>query len=251
MAKQDSIITLRGTIGKITFLKRKGVHLAQTKGGIDAGSIATDPAFIRTRENGAEFGRAAKAGKLMRTCLRALLVNVGDSSKANRLSSAFNKVIKADAVNPRGLRNVIDGEAELLEGFDFNVNGKLGTTMYAPFNSSIDRVTGVLEVAIDAFVPINMLNAPQGTTHFKIRSAGAAIDFEDETYEIDVNETAELPWTNAMTAAITLSNSVTANNSHPLFLLLGIEFYQQVNGTMYPLKSGIFNPLNIVMVNGV
>jgi hypothetical protein len=33
------------------------------------------------------------------------------------------KVIQAD--NERGLRNVIDGEAELLTGFEFNIRGKL------------------------------------------------------------------------------------------------------------------------------
>jgi hypothetical protein len=49
------------------------------------------------------------------------------------------KVIQADAVNERGLRNVIDGEAELLLGFEFNIRGKLGTTLYAPFVGAIDR----------------------------------------------------------------------------------------------------------------
>jgi len=250
MAKQDGIITLRGTIGKITFLKRKGVHLAQTKGGIDKGRIASDPAFLRTRENGAEFGRAAKGGKLLRTCLRALLVSVKDGTMSNRLGSEFNKVIKADATNPRGLRNVIDGEAELLEGFDFNVNGKLGTTLYAPFTSTIDRVAGTLEIVLDPFVPINMVNAPQGTTHFKIKSAGASIDFEQEVYTVDVNETAELPWNNVATAGITLTNTVEPNSTHPLFLVIGIEFFQIVNGTSYPLKSGTFNPLNLIKVDG-
>jgi hypothetical protein len=35
------------------------------------------------------------------------------------------KVIKADATSTRGLRNVIDGEAELLQGFDFNIRIKM------------------------------------------------------------------------------------------------------------------------------
>jgi hypothetical protein len=34
------------------------------------------------------------------------------------------KVIQADTIE-RGLRNVIDGEAELLTGFEFNIRGKL------------------------------------------------------------------------------------------------------------------------------
>ena len=35
------------------------------------------------------------------------------------------KVIQADTVSERGLRNVIDGEAELLFGFEFNIRGKI------------------------------------------------------------------------------------------------------------------------------
>jgi hypothetical protein len=50
------------------------------------------------------------------------------------------KVIQADTVSERGLRNVIDGEAELLFGFEFNIRGKLGTTLFAPFVATIDRV---------------------------------------------------------------------------------------------------------------
>lgn len=82
----------------------------------------------------------------------------------------------------RGLRNVIDGEAELLAGFEFNIRGKLGTSLFAPFVGAIDRVAGEITVDIDPFVPANMIAVPNGTTHFKIISAGAEIDFEAETF---------------------------------------------------------------------
>ena len=251
MAQQKGIIPLRGTIGNITFYKSGDGYLAREKGGIDANRIATDPAFQRTRENGAEFGRAGAAGKVLRGALRALLQNTADSRMVGRLTREMMRVIQADAINERGLRNVIDGEAELLEGFEFNINGKLGTTLYAPFTGTIDRVTGALNVAIPAFVPANMVAAPSGSTHFKIISAGAAINFENETYEVTMSATADLPLNGAATAVINLANAVTANSPHPLFLALGIEFYQQVNTTMYPLKNGAFNALSLVKVSGL
>ena len=128
MARQRSIIKLDGTIGGITFYKSKDGYLAREKGGIPAERIRTDPAFQRTRENGAEFGRAGKAGKVLRNSIRQLLQNVNDSRMVSRLTKEMVKVIQMDATNPRGQRNVIDGEAELLIGFDFNANGKLGNT---------------------------------------------------------------------------------------------------------------------------
>jgi hypothetical protein len=251
MARQKGIIKLKGTIGDITFYKTKDGHLAREKGGVDASRIANDPAFQRTRENGSEFGRAGKAGKTLRTALRALLLNSADSRMVGRLTQSMVKVIQADLTNERGLRNVIDGEAELLVGFEFNIGGKLGTTLFAPFIGAIDRAEGEISVGLASFIPANMIAAPSGTTHFKIISAGAEIDFEAEVFVTANSETAILPWDMTPTVAISHLNAVTPNSTKPLFLALGVEFYQEVNGKMYPLKNGSYNPLALVQVSGL
>jgi hypothetical protein len=231
MARQKGIIKLKGTIGDITFYKTQDGHLAREKGGIDASRIKSDPAFQRTRENGSEFGRAGTAGKILRTALRALLLNSADGRMVSRL-------------------NVIDGEAELLAGFEFNIRGKLGTSLFAPFVASIDRVTGQIGVTLPSFIPINMIAAPSGTTHFKIISAGAEIDFEEETFVVENSETGILPWDAVASMVVNQTNIVTPASTKPLFLALGIEFYQEVNGQMYPLKNGAYNPLALVKVDG-
>ena len=251
MARQKGIIKLKGTIGDITFYKTQDGHLAREKGGIDASRIASDPAFQRTRENGSEFGRAGKAGKILRTSLRALLINSADGRMVSRLTQKMVKVIQADTVSVRGMRNVIDGEAELLQGFEFNIRGKLGTSLFAPFVGTIDRVAGTITVDIAPFIPANMIAAPSGTTHFKIISAGSEVDFEAETFVEAHSETAILPWDNVETVAISQENAVTAASAKPLFLALGVEFFQEVNGQMYPLKNGAYNPLALVTVSGL
>lgn len=250
MAQQKGIIPLKGTIGNITFYKSADGYLAREKGGVDKSRIQNDPAFQRTRENGFEFGRAGISGKILRNSLRDVLLNISDSKMVGRLTREMVKVIQADAVNPRGMRNVIDGEADLLEGFEFNIHSKLGTTLFAPYTATINRVTGELTVNLAAFIPANMIAAPAGSTHFKVITAGAEIDFENESYVSSNSGTAELPLNSVPTAAINLSNAVTANSTKPLFLALGIEFYQQVNGIMYPLKNGAFNALALVKVSG-
>lgn len=251
MAQQKGIIRIEGTLGGMTFYKSQDGYLVREKGGVSKDKIANDPNFQRTRENGAEFGRAGKAGKLLRTALRAQLQNASDARVVSRLTTDFLKVIQADATSPRGMRNVIDGEAELMAGFEFNINGKLGSTLYAPFTSTIDRATGALTVDVPSYVPINMIAAPGGATHYKIVSAGVEIDFENETYTVDVNESAVLAWDATASTALSLANTVTSASTHPLFLVLGIEFYQEVNGQMYSLKNGAYNPLAIVKVSGV
>ncbi len=249
MARQNGIIKLKGTIGGVSFYKSRDGHLAREKGGVDKSRIMNDPAFQRTRENGSEFGRAGAAGKVLRTAIRALLINASDFRMVSRLTKEMVKVIQEDLVSERGLRNVLDGELELLLGFEFNISGKLGTTLYAPFVGTIDRVTGQLTVDLVSFVPVNMISAPGGTTHFKIVSAGAEIDFEAGTFVTQESGTAILPYDANATAAINLVNPVTAASTKPLFLALGVQFYQEINGAQYPLKNGSYNALSLVKID--
>ena len=96
-----------------------------------------------------------------------------------------------------------------------------------------------------------MIAAPGGTTHFKIISAGAEIDFENESFIETHSESDILPWNQTTTATINHVNTVTADSTKPLFLALGLEFYQEVNGSMYPLKNGSYNPLALIQVSGL
>jgi hypothetical protein len=127
----------------------------------------------------------------------------------------------------------------------------LGTTLFAPFTAAINRVAGTLTINVPSFIPSERIVAPAGTTHFNIVSMGAEVDFEHETFVTDIKESGILPWDSAATAVLNLANAVTANSTHPLFLLMGIQFYQLVNGVQYPLKDGGFNALSLMKVNGV
>ncbi|MEI9912217.1 MAG: hypothetical protein WDO71_22740 [Bacteroidota bacterium] len=106
----------------------------------------------------------------MRTAIRTLLQATSDAKMVGRLTREMVKVLQADTVSPRGFRNVVSGELEMLEGFEFNINSKLGTTLFAPFTATVNRVTGELTVNIASFIPSNMVAAPAGSTHFKIIS---------------------------------------------------------------------------------
>lgn len=249
MARQTGIIKLKGTLGDITFYKTTDGHLARTKGGVDANRIANDPAFQRTRENGSEFGRAGKGGKLLRNAIRILLQNAKDKRITSRLTKDLLAIVKTDAVNARGLRTITDGDLNLLLGFEFNINGKLGTTLYAAFVNAFDRVTGDATLDLAAFSPILRIAAPTGTTHFKVVMGAAELDFENEVSTFENDETAILPYTAPNTAAIALSVALTANSVLDVIQVLGIEFYQEVNGQMYVLKNGAYNALSVIIVD--
>ncbi len=251
MARQTGIIKLKGTIGDISFYKSADGHLARYKGGVDGKRIASDPAFQRTRENGSEFGRAGKGGKVFRNAIRVLLQNAKDKRVVSRLTKILVAVTKTDLVHDRGLRTIEDGDMSTLLGFEFNVNGKLGATLFAPFAVAYDRATGDVTLDLDPFAPTLRIAAPGGTTHYKIVMGGAELDFPNEASVFESAETGILPYDGVDTAAINLTVALTANTVLPVVQVVGVAFYQEVNGQMYPLKNGAYNALSVANVDTV
>lgn len=251
MAQQSGIIKLKGTLGGISFYKTSDGYLAREKGGVSAQRIATDPAFQRTRENNAEFSTAGKAGKLVRNSIQVLLQNARDKRCVARLTRSLLAVVKTDEVNARGERKVQDGNMQLINGFEFNQNGKLGSTFFTPFASALDRTTGELSVDIDAYQAAVRIAAPRGTTHYRLNFAGVELDFEERNFNFSMEQTAILPHTSVEQVASSLTASLTANTTLPVLGVLGIEFFQEVNAEMYPLKNGAFNALAVIKIDQV
>ncbi len=255
MAKQAGLIKLNGTIGGITFYKSQDGYLAREKGGVSAERIANDPGFARTRENGMEFGKAGKAGRVLRTSLRSVLGGASDSRMVSRLTREFVKVIKADMTSTRGERNVIDGEAEMLQGFEFNANAKLNQTLFTPYEVAVDRAVGKATVAIPAFNPEQMVNAPKGATHYSAKATLAVVDFEGEAFNVDTVDSGVVPcFTNGVSQNFTLVPNLSSvvgvpGSTHPLFVVMSLCFFQDINGVKYPLKNGAFNTCTIVKVD--
>jgi hypothetical protein len=249
MAKQKGLIRLDGSIGDMTYYKSKDGYRAKGKAGPTKERIASDPGFIRTRENMAEFGRAGTGGKLIRQAINPILKDAKDSKAVSRLLKVMSQVIKSDTVNKRGERTVTDGDITLLKGFEFNANAILSTTLYMAPATVVDRTTGTLTINIPAFVPSSSIIAPQGATHFKLVGAGAAIDFDAHIVTSTMNASSRYAWDETSTDAITLVNTIAAGTTLPLFLFLGIQFFQEMNGVQYPLSNGSSNALSLIEVN--
>lgn len=248
MARQKGIIKLKGTIGDISFYKTQDGHLAREKGGVDASRIANDPNFARTRENGREFGEAAKDGKLLRDALRTNAITAQDKRVTSRLTKLMIEILKHDATSLRGARTVGTAIAlpvamAKLKGFNFNIKAILGAVLIKPY--ALNNATGV--ITINNLVPVNDLAAPIGATHVTLRGAWAKVDFTGRIYDVQQTNPVNLPIDG------TLSNVVLTPAAAPIgagtnIYLLQIEFYQQVNAVQYSLKNGAYNALAILEV---
>ena len=248
MAKQKSFLKIEGTLDELTFYKQGGAYHVRQKGGVSGERIARDPAFARTRENGQEFGLAAKSGKTLRQAFRSQLIQVRDQRLSGRLSKKMHALKKLDATSIRGERNVgvgieAAGAKELLKGFDFNSNAQLSGILSQIL--TLDPLTGIMSLL--AFNPTDQLVPPAGATHFSIRGVWAKVDFVNNVVE-QQQSNIENRALDAPASDITLTPvALPLGAGTDVFAVL-LEFFQEVNGNQYALQNGTHNAFTIIEV---
>ena len=248
MAKLNGILKIEGTLDNLTFYKSGDGHMVRTKGGVSKKRILNDPAFIRTRENGAEFGKSANAGKMLRMAVGPLVFKAKDAKLSSRLLQLMSKIKNLDTISLRGERNVAEGiltaEGQMaLRGFDFNIQAPLQGVLFSPY--TLDTVTGA--VTIPDLNPSEQVRFPGGATHFSLRSAFINLDFSSGVSSVTYSDVAVLAIDTTIATQTITPIGAPDGSATQLYLLL-IEFYQEMNGIQYPLKNGAFNVLNILEV---
>lgn len=248
MAKLSSLIKIEGTLDDLTFYKSKEGYLVRTKGGVSKNRIANDPAFVRTRENNAEFGHSATSAKILRRAILEMINDAKDSRVASRLTTVMSKVKNLDTVSERGKRNVAQGllspeGKNLLKGFDFNNRAILTSVLL----KEPELNTATAEVQLQAFNPANHIVVPKGATHVMFSAGVVAIDFQQGNSELVTSNALTLPVANTE-ADVILTPASVPGISGPKLYLLKIAFLQEVNASLYVLNNGAFNVLNILEV---
>lgn len=249
MAKLRSLIKLEGTMEDLTFYKGTDGYFVRTKGGVSKNRIMNDPAFARTRENGAEFGSIAGSGKLLRTALGPMVFRAKDSKLTSRLVKVMGQIKNLDSVSARGARNVAEGlnsssSTSILEGFDFNARATFGSVLNSIV--TVDVATGAVSIA--AYNPLEQMRSPEGATHFSLQVGFLRIDFATGAYELTQSPEEVYPLQNGIiTPVLTPASVPTATGTGMHFIL--IEFFQEVNGVQYMLNNGAFNVLNLLKMS--
>ena len=248
MAKFEGIFEIQGTMKGMTFYKSKDGLLIRAKGGVSRQRIKNDPAFQRTRENGAEFSHNSQMGQLLRQTVSPLLRLAKDYRVSSRLNRVMSQIKNLDTVSDRGERQVpigigtVEGK-ELLRGFDFNQNSAFRSVFRTPY--ALDPLTGIFTVT--DFQPEFHLGIPEGATHATLSSAVVGIDFASRLYETAYSNKENFSIT-PTAQTITLTPAAMPGVTETLLFFFLIEFFQEINGVQYPLKNNSHNVLHILDV---
>ena len=247
MARQTGIIGIQGTVGGLVFSKNGNIS---QKPASDKAAFASAPSRARTRENAAEFGLAAKYSKVLRDSLRVAIASASDSQLASRLTKVMREVIGLDDTNDRGMRVFDASNSAPLLGFNFNAGAGIGQTMYCPYE--VKGAGADVTMSIPALNPASDIAAPQGATHFEVVFAASSLDMEALTFTNGVVAAplGILP----INGAALLNQTVVATfpaapaDANLVVGVVGINFYQQINGKFYALNNNSTNPLAIEYV---
>ncbi len=255
MAEQIGLIKYKGNLGGLSGYSQGGKALIRRAGGGSKEQFNNSATMERTRENAAEFGNAASSGKLLRDAMRIVISQGSDKYLTARVTQKMSEVIKKDGVNARGQRGVLDDETGLFEGFDFNQNAIFGSVVYLKPEVSVNRQTGEVLAKMPGHNSRIVIAAPRGATHYRFFGCASNINFElsefttldDESDFIEVGNAA-VPET-VLDVSLGDGQNQNLNLTSPIFVAVGVSFFQDVNGEKYPLKNGSYNAVKIAKVD--
>lgn len=252
MAKYSGIVDLKGTIGNMSFYKRKGVPCVRRPGGFTRERLLGDPRLRRVVEHNAEFGAQSMASRSLRTALSPLK-NFCDGSLHNRLMAIAARVTSlTDGVHgqrPVAFSNLMP----ILRDLELNANQSLWDSLSMLIQSKPSPERNSSSVQLDLKVGV-AVTAPKGSTHFRlVHALGVTSDIEYEpalgghipvAYEVDgmsnvsrsdyislQQETANVTFETTLPAAAIPDNATVVE-------VVGIDFYQELGKVFAPLKQG-------------
>ncbi|WP_343306731.1 hypothetical protein AAHN97_06425 [Chitinophaga niabensis] len=199
----------------------------------------------QTRENMQEFARALSGATIIRNTFSEFIEAIDVSYFGHRLNSQMTKVVKSDVTNPRGYRNLYDGELHLLKGFQLNSEKRFSDALKGAFSASIDRATGLMKVVFPSLVKIIK---PEEASYFRLYLSGASIDFQTAARQVVYKSGEYMLIRNEGHILSPLEVQLPAACTSTLILALGICFYKEVDGRFSPIGKG-YNAAAFVAVS--
>lgn len=237
MAKLKGIVQLDGTIDGLNFYKLNGKIVARRAGGgFNGQAIRTQPNMQRVRENGSEFGHCSRVNKVFRQALHPFYSGHRFSFFHRHLMSLFTSLKNLDSVNIRGERRVHEGIAtaegkRLMQHFRFTP--ECDPLIVLPFDIAVDWSTHSCSIT---GISIKQVPFITGATHVEVQFGLLDFDFESLEYRVHMaaSEFLDRGFTGTQ---LTLTPTAVPGVFGTRVAVLGVRYYQDISGQLYPMKG--------------
>lgn len=237
MAKITGPFKITGTIAGTNYYLDSGENYArEAGGGFNGKAIKTKDSMVRVRENASEFGHCATVKSVFMRALHPYLSKLKGRKLHSGMTSLFVRIKNFDSVSARGERRVSKGLSttegrNLLLTYSyperFTVDYALGNRF------SVDMVT---HTCICDDFDVSGIAFPEFATHVGLLYGVLVMDFETiqaktflaEEYYIAKND---------FNHSIALNPVNEPIGSGVRIAVLGVCFYQEVNGVLTKLEA--------------
>ncbi|WP_179353762.1 hypothetical protein [Winogradskyella vidalii] len=237
MAKQTGIIPLVGTLNGINFYYLNGKPIARKAGGgFTKKAIKNKASMQRVRENADEFGHCSAVNKAFRLALTPFYRGYTFSHFHSRLMGLFTRIKALDTINKRGKRVVAEGLGQaqglqLLEQFSYTPACKVGQVL--PFEFGISNSDYTLTISDFNIAQVGFAD---GATHMALTYGVLDFDFNHLNYALHLAPplVLERSYTGS---TLVLTPDTLPNGLGTALCVLGVRFYQEVDGALYVLNA--------------
>jgi len=250
MARVTGPFKITGTIDDMNFYQDGDKNIARKAGGgFNGKAIKTKDSMVRVRVNASEFGHCASVKSTFMRALHPYLFRVKGRKVHSAMTSMFVQIKSFDPVSKRGERRVAPG-LTTTDGRNF-----LLTYSY-PERFTIDQALGnrftvdpVTQSCSCNDFDVSGISFPEFATHVGLLYGVVVMDFDAikaqsflaEEYFIpkkDANHSIVLnPVTppSPFTASLVTEDEASGDGVH--IAVMGVRFYQEVNGVMTKLEA--------------
>ncbi len=237
MAQQTGIIPLVGTLNGINFYYLNGKPIARKAGGgFTRKRIKTKASMERVRENASEFGHCSAVNKAFRSALNPFYKGYTFTHFHSRLMGLFTRIKALDTTHKRGERLVANGIGQahglqLLEQFSYTPACDVRQVL--PFEFRVSDPDLALSIAD---FDIAQVGFADGATHMALTYGVLDFDFNHLNYALHLAPPLVLDRSYAG-ATLTLEPATLPSGLGTALYVLGVRFYQEVDGALYVLNA--------------
>ncbi len=237
MAQQSGIIPLVGTLNGINFYYLNGKPIARKAGGgFNRKAIKSKASMQRVRENANEFGHCSEVNKAFRSALFPFYKGHKFTHFHSRLMGLFTRIKALDTTHKRGKRCVFEGIGQeqglqLLQQFSYTPACNVRRIL--PFEFHISDTDFTLTISD---FDIQQVGFVEGATHMALTYGVLDFDFEHLNYALHLAPSMVLDRAHA-SSTLVLEPATLPNGLGTALCVLGVRFYQAVDGALYVLNA--------------